>query len=116
MTDNVVPLYGQRRSDATAYEDAVRRQRRDEPFPFVDYPEPTRYVRPVSPVAMAEATRDDNLDLYRTLEEQERIARVVADIRRDDRVLFWQRTIKCAAILLIYALLAYFSFQIGRGL
>jgi hypothetical protein len=80
-----------------------------------DYAGP-RYVRPVEPAELARATRDDHLDLYRTVAEQERIARVNADTRRDIRVMRWQRRIKVASILLAYFLIIFFSFQIGRGL
>jgi hypothetical protein len=80
-----------------------------------DYAGP-RYVRPIAPAELARATRDDHLDLYRTIEEQERIARSNADVARYMRVVRWQRRIKVACIVLAWAVIVYFGLQLGRGL
>jgi hypothetical protein len=58
---------------------------------------------------------DNRVDPYAGLEEQERRAAVEADTRRDLRVMRWQARVKWGCIVLVYALLAYFSFQIGRS-
>lgn len=55
---------------------------------------------------------DSHVDLYRTLEEEERIHRVYRDVRRDLRRL--QAFVKWGAILVAYGAIVYFAFQAGR--
>lgn len=59
---------------------------------------------------------DTRVDPYAGLEEQARRDAVEADSRRDRRIVRWQPRIKWGCIVLAYALLVYFSLQIGRGL
>jgi hypothetical protein len=55
--------------------------------------------------------------LYQSLEDQARIAAIVAEIdAADARLRRMQATVKWFAILLAYALIVYFTFQLGRGL
>ena len=57
---------------------------------------------------------DSHVDLYRTLEEEERIHRVYLDVRRDLLVLRAQAFVKWGAILVAFATAIYFAFQAGR--
>jgi hypothetical protein len=55
--------------------------------------------------------------VYQSLEDQARIAEIVAEIdAADARLRRMQATVKWFAILLAYALIVYFTFQLGRGL
>lgn len=59
---------------------------------------------------------DQTPNLYDTLEERARIARVVADERRDLRAMRRQAIVKWFAILTAYGAAVYFFFELGRGL
>jgi hypothetical protein len=74
--------------------------------------------RVVPPSVLSRHLGDDVevVNLYQSLEDQARIAAIVAEIdAADARLRRMQATVKCFAILLAYALIVYFSFQLGRG-
>ena len=58
----------------------------------------------------------NHIRLYRSLEEEARIHAVYQDVQRDLRIMRAQAFVKWLAVLVAYATLALFSFQIGRGL
>ena len=58
---------------------------------------------------------DSHVDLYRTLEEEERRHRVYLDVRRDLLVLRAQAFVKWGAIFVAFVTAIYFSWQLGRG-
>lgn len=58
---------------------------------------------------------DSHIDLYRTLEEEERIHRVYRDVRRDLRIMRLQAFVKWGAIITAFAAIMYFAFQMGRS-
>jgi hypothetical protein len=58
---------------------------------------------------------DNRVDPYAGLEEQERRAAIEADTRRDIRVKRWQSRVKWGCIVLAYAAIIFFAWQIGRG-
>lgn len=70
------------------------------PWP-IDHERRPRYVTPT---------------LYNTVEEQRRIAAVVAANRRDLRIMRWQARIQWSCIAIAVATVFYFIFQAGRGL
>lgn len=72
-----------------------------------------RFVRPIAPARMARAMGEP-VSLYDGLEERARIARVEADVRRDLRVMRWQRFIKWASIAIALGIVAYFAGQFAR--
>jgi hypothetical protein len=75
-----------------------------------------RSVRPL-PDEHLNAIFGEPVNLYQSLEDQARIAAIVAEIdAADARLRRMQATVKWFAILLAYALIVYFSFQMGRGL
>jgi hypothetical protein len=75
--------------------------------------------RVVPPSVISRHLGDDPevVNLYQSLEDQARIAAIVAEIdAADARLRRMQATVKWFAILLAYALIVYFTFQLGRGL
>jgi hypothetical protein len=75
--------------------------------------------RVVPPSVLSRHLGDDVeiVNLYQSLEDQARIAAIVAEIdAADARLRRLQATVKWFAILLAYALIVYFTFQLGRGL
>jgi hypothetical protein len=75
--------------------------------------------RVVPPSVLSRHLGDDPeiVNLYQSLEDQARIAAIVAEIdAADARLRRMQATVKWFAILLAYALIVYFTFQLGRGL
>jgi hypothetical protein len=75
--------------------------------------------RVVPPSVLSRHLGDDEgiVNLYQSLEDQARIAAIVAEIdAADARLRRLQATVKWFAILLAYALIVYFTFQLGRGL
>jgi hypothetical protein len=87
----------------------------DNVVPFRDYVERPRFVRPMAPEVMARAMGEP-VDLYRSLDEQQRIARVAADVRRDLRIMRLQAFIQWASIGIAVGTILYFIFQAARGL
>jgi hypothetical protein len=76
-----------------------------------------RRVVPPSVLSRHLGDDPDVVDLYQSLEDQARIAAIVAEIdAADARLRRMQATVKWFAILLAYALIVYFTFQLGRGL
>ncbi len=83
------------------------------PFP-VDHAGP-RFVRPMRELDMARGDQF-NIDLYSTLEEQRRIAAIVAEVERERRIERLQVRIGWACIALASLTILYFIFQAGRGM
>jgi hypothetical protein len=72
---------------------------------------------PVHPIPDEHLNAIFGVNLYQSLEDQARIAAIVAEIdAADARLRRLQATVKWFAILLAYALIVYFTFQLGRGL
>jgi hypothetical protein len=74
----------------------------------IDFPPRLRLVKN----GEIEAAR---VDLNQAYAEHLQRAAVEADTRRDIRVKRWQRRVAWLCAVLFYALLGYFSFQIGRS-
>jgi hypothetical protein len=72
------------------------------------------HPRPIHP-----ATNDQGMgepvDLYDTLAERERIARVCNEAQRDLRILWWQAFVRNSCIAFAVLAAVIFMFQLGRG-
>jgi hypothetical protein len=74
-----------------------------------------RAIVPIADIWPPRDYADNRVDPYAGLEEQERRARVEADVRRDIRIMRWQARVKWGCLLLAYAAIFYFAVQMGRG-